>query len=156
MGLLRSILASLGLANEVAAVPFARDDPEMREAAERARASFGVFEARLRNPQPGDDNFMVKVALPLEGNSIETVWAGDPSQDEQGRWWAIIENRPAARGFRAGDFVEFNPTEIADWAFYTNEGLQGGYSQLVMVARLPERERERMRERFGISPDRLR
>ena len=150
MGLIRSFLASLGLANDMPSMTFDRDDPDMREAARLARESFPSFAERVANPRPGDENFLVKMALPLPGDSVETVWAGDPRQDGSGRWTAEIANIPAARGFREGSRVDFDPSEIADWAYFSRDGLEGGFSQRVMIERLPASQRAQMRAQLRI------
>jgi len=150
MGWIRSLLASLGLANDLPPMAFSRDDPGMLEAARLARESFAQFAERLRRPEPGDENFLVKIPLPLPGNSIETVWASEPRIDANGLWTARIENVPAAPGYREGGRVEFDPATIADWCYFSSAGLQGGFSQRVMIERLPERQRAQMRARLGI------
>jgi uncharacterized protein YegJ (DUF2314 family) len=150
MGWFRSLLASLGLANDLPPMAFSRDDPDMQEAARLARENFQQFADRLRDPKPGDENFLVKIPLPLPGNSIETVWASEPRMDDDGRWTAQIENVPAARGYREGGRIAFEPATIADWCYFSGAGLQGGFSQRVMIERLPERQRAQMRARLGI------
>ena len=150
MGLIRSILAAFGLANDLPAMVFDRDDPDMREAARKARASFADFAERLRRPQPDDENFLVKIPLSLGGESIETVWASDPREEAEGRWTARLENVPRASGYRMGERVDFDPATLADWGYFSAEGLQGGFSQRVMIERLPPRERDRMRTQLGI------
>lgn len=151
MGLIRSFLAALGLANDRPATKFDRDDPDMREAARLAREGFPDFVERLRHPQHGDESFLVKIPLPLPENSIETVWASDPEVDEQGQWMARIVNVPMARGYREGDRIAFNPAEITDWCYFSKAGLQGGFSQRVMIERLPENQRAQMRAQLRIS-----
>ena len=129
---------------------FERDDPDMREAARKARETFPAFVQRMQSPRPGDENFIVKIPLPMNDSSIETVWAGELWQDK-GQWTAQIGNVPDTPGFREGDRVGFDPGAIADWAYFSPEGLQGGFSQRVMIARLPERQRAAMKAQMRIA-----
>lgn len=149
MGWIRSIFAALGLANDRAPVAFEANDTALAEAARKAQATFAEFSERLSNPREDDASFLVKIRLSDGEKRFESVWCEDP-EFEDGAWQATIANRPRMSGYGAGQRLSFSAAEIADWCFWEDGRMRGGFSYAAMLATLPPKEQARMRQQLGI------
>src|SRR5262249_25145338 len=58
------------------------DEKKMEQAIADARAAFDEFLARFRNPQPGDEDFHVKVRIE-DKNGVEHFWVSDLKLDSE-------------------------------------------------------------------------
>src|SRR4030042_6369772 len=58
------------------------DEKEMKEAIETAQSTFDEFLERFRNPQPGDEDFNVKVRIE-DKYGVEHFWLDDLKLDSE-------------------------------------------------------------------------
>jgi uncharacterized protein YegJ (DUF2314 family) len=123
------------------------DDAEMNAAIARGRASLADFFRRLASPRPGDSEFMVKFDIdPTDG--AEYVWAED--LDRSGRvMTGTLINQPIHTGDRLGDRVSIPEARIIDWSYRIGRVTQGGYTNRVLLERMPAEDAASYREYLG-------
>jgi len=122
-------------------------DPAFAQAERRARALVPQFIARLQSPRPGDRDFMAKIRLHC-GALPEQIWVEGIARHE-GRLTGVLANHPMTTGYRLGDRVAFDLTDILDWGFMEVGVMQGHYSTRVFIDRMSDAESADIRRQFG-------
>jgi uncharacterized protein YegJ (DUF2314 family) len=69
------------------------NDPAMRQAFARARATVDEFLSKAKEPAPGTVHYAVKVGV-REGKDTEYFWVGDFTEDTSGMFSGRIDNEP--------------------------------------------------------------
>jgi uncharacterized protein YegJ (DUF2314 family) len=150
-------LASLLLA-AVAAPPAAAEqkdgiyqvetlDPEMNAAKARAIAELATFYAALAAPSAGEGEFMIKFDI-LPGDEAEFVWAGDIDRSARPMTGTLL-NQPAQGTAKPGDRVAIAESDIIDWTYRKGKVMQGGYTNRVLLGRMPADEAAAYRNYLG-------
>jgi uncharacterized protein YegJ (DUF2314 family) len=116
------------------------DDADMRRAISEARANFGHFLERLRNPGTQDADFGIKVAIEHEGE-VENIWVSDV-RVEGDMVEGTIANDPMHIPFRLGDPWRGRFEQVVDWTFLSDGRMQGNFSLRAMLPRMPKRQRQ--------------
>jgi uncharacterized protein YegJ (DUF2314 family) len=123
------------------------DDPEMNAAIARSRAELAAFYARMANPGAGETRFLVKFDI-VPGSEAEFVWAGDLDRSTS-PMTGILLNQPALTQHRVGQRVPITEDAVIDWTYRRGSVTQGGYTQRVVIGRLPPDEAARVRAYMG-------
>lgn len=118
-----------------------KGDRDMDKAIGRARENFHFFVERLRNPQPGDENFGIKAGITHEGVT-EHIWLVDVSVDDAG-FEGAIGNEPRSVPYNLGDHWRGSLQQLTDWTFMSHGRMQGNFTLRAMMPRMP---REQQRE----------
>lgn len=118
-------------------IPFETGDPAMETAIAEARASLPLFlDHTIGSEGMSVDGAMVKIAMPVEDGPVtfEHIWATPFRRLSDTAFVAMLANRPNnLPDYEVGDLVEFNATQVSDWAFFDESGvLYGGYSMRVI------------------------
>lgn len=104
------------------------DDPDMRAAIERARASLDVFDGRL---EAGDAEAYLKYAIGEEG-SQEHVWA-QVLGAEEGGYRVELVSQPIDSRFAAPEAFVLGRDAVEDWQLLHRDGsIEGGFTQRVL------------------------
>jgi uncharacterized protein YegJ (DUF2314 family) len=119
------------------------DDPEMDAAMKQARASVGMFIARLQSPQKGDEYFSVKAPL-RDGAQVEHFWLDDVRYDSDDFSGTLGNVPELLRGHTYGERVTVARAEISDWMYVQNGVLAGGYTIRLLRKRMNPEERFRL------------
>ncbi|MBW1812899.1 MAG: DUF2314 domain-containing protein [Deltaproteobacteria bacterium] len=124
------------------------DEKEMNQAIETAQLTFDKFLERFRNPQPGDEDFNVKVKIE-DKNGVEHFWLSDLRLDSE-PYIGIIGNDPGiVRNVKFGQQYSFQRADIRDWMFMSNGKMQGNYTLRVILKSMPEEESEEIKKNIG-------
>ena len=123
------------------------EDAEMNRAIEAATSTLPQFYARLASPQRGDDEFMIKFDI-LPGDDTEFVWATDLDRSRLPMTGRLL-NRPEHTDHRIGQRVTIAEADIIDWTYRRGRVMQGGYTNRVLLERMPPDEAETMRAYLG-------
>ncbi|MBW2181958.1 MAG: DUF2314 domain-containing protein [Deltaproteobacteria bacterium] len=124
------------------------DEKEMNQAIETAQLTFDKFLERFRNPQPGDEDFNVKVKIE-DKNGVEHFWLSDLRLGSE-PYIGIIGNDPGiVRNVKFGQQYSFQRADIRDWMFMSNGKMQGNYTLRVILKSMPEEESEEIKKNIG-------
>lgn len=124
------------------------DEKEMKQAIQSAQSTLDEFFERFRNPQPGDEDFNVKVRIE-DNNGAEYFWLGDLKLDAE-PYSGIIGNDPGiVRNVEIGQEYSFSKKDISDWMYMSNGKMQGNYTLRVILKSMPEDEAEEIRKSIG-------
>lgn len=124
------------------------DEEEMSKAIETARSTFDDFLNRFHNPQPGDEDFNIKVKIE-DKNGVEHFWLGDLELDSE-PYTGIIGNEPGiVRNVKFGQKYSFKKSDISDWMYMSNGVMQGNYTLRVILKSMPEDEAAEIKKGIG-------
>lgn len=146
-GWFRSFLERSGLLNADPVEQFAPDDAAMAEARRQAQAGLPDFWARFQSPADDEQGFIVKVSLPW-GEAHETVWA-TPCTRAANLVTVELINRPQNRARHLGEVLDVFESDIVDWAHWRGKVLQGGFSERLMLDRMPPKIAAAKRADYG-------
>ena len=119
------------------------DDADMRRGIAEAKANFGHFVARLRDPEPQDEGFGVKVAISHEGGT-ENLWLNEIRVDDSGVE-GLIANDPVHVPHRLGDRWRCGFEDVVDWTFFCDGRMQGNFTLRAMLPRMPKDQQRQFR-----------
>ena len=104
------------------------DDPDIRAATEKARATIGQFLAALQKPAANQRQFMVRKAFPSKDAKKQILWVTDLTFDGTLLRGRVDDNtaQPGS-GIAKDGKVSFPPAEIVDWMFHEDSKAVGGY-----------------------------
>ncbi len=124
------------------------DEKEMNQAIETAQSTFDEFRERFRNPQPGDEDFNVKVRIE-DKYGVEHFWLDDLKLDSE-PYSGIIGNDPGiVRNVTFGQKYSFPRSDVTDWMFMSNGKMQGNHTLRVILKSMPEDEAEEIKKSIG-------
>ena len=125
----------------------AADDAEMNAAKARAIASLPTFYQRLADPAADEGEFMVKFDI-VPGDEVEFVWATDLDRSRVPMTGTLI-NEPELSAHRPGDRVAIAEGEIIDWTYRKGRVMQGGFTNRVLIERMPPELAAQYRAQLG-------
>jgi len=124
------------------------DKAEMKNAIETAQSTFDAFVERFKNPQPGDEDFNVKVRI-KDKSGVEDFWIGDLKLDAE-PYSGIIGHDPGViRSVKMNQEYSFSRSDIVDWMYMENGKMQGNYTLRVLLKSMPEEEAEQIKKNIG-------
>lgn len=124
------------------------DDAAMNAAIAEARATLDEFVARMENPEPGDSDFAIKVAI-TDRNGTEHFWANNVEVVGPG-FTATINNDPnIVRSVRLGQRVRARRDEISDWMYTSNGRMVGNRTLRVLLTKMSPEEAAAVKRQVG-------
>jgi uncharacterized protein YegJ (DUF2314 family) len=121
-------------------VMFEQDDPGMKAAIAKARASVDQFITALKSPKPRQSGFAVKKRL-CDGEEVELFWLTQVTFDGK-RFLGVVDNQPQiVKTVVLGQKETVPPEEICDWMYLDGRRLIGGQTLRVVRDRLSPKER---------------
>lgn len=130
-----------------AVVNFERDDEEMARAVEQARDTVEKFIEELPELRERGDYFSVKVPIQA-GSGTEHIWLDAPTF-ENGSFHGKIGNEPLEGPLKLGDRVITPLAVISDWMAVRDGELYGGFTVLVVRARMSPEQQSAFDESVG-------
>jgi uncharacterized protein YegJ (DUF2314 family) len=120
-------------------------DPEMAAAQSQARATLPRFWKALKNPEPGEEGFALKVAIPVGVDGTEQVWMVDI--ERPGSWiTGVPNNLPRdATWLLPGQRTDIAENRISDWMFMRNGKIVGNFTLRPALRHMPPEEAARYR-----------
>ncbi|ROZ61469.1 YegJ family protein [Ramlibacter sp. WS9] len=128
------------------------NDPAMRQAFARARATFDEFLSKAKEPAPGTLHYAVKVGI-REGEDTEYFWVGDFTQDSSGMFSGRIDNEPRlVKKVKAGQRYTFPKGHIVDWTYVdrNQRRMVGNFTMCALLTKEPQAEAAAARQKFGL------
>lgn len=131
-----------------------REEPAMRDAFEKARASLDTFLVQARSPAPGTDQYALKVAISDRTNT-EYFWVIDFSGDGQ-QFTGVINNEPRlVRKHRFGEKIAFRREQIADWTFtdFEKRRMNGNFTACALLTKESPAQAAEFKRQYGLRCD---
>jgi uncharacterized protein YegJ (DUF2314 family) len=128
------------------------DDPAMRHAFERARATLDGFLSKAKQPAPGTVHYALKVGV-RDGKDTEYFWVGDFRQDEGDTFVGRIDNAPRlVKKVKEGQMYRFPRAHIVDWTYLdrNERRMVGNYTLCALLTKEPPAEAAAARQKFGL------
>ncbi|MBN2713854.1 MAG: DUF2314 domain-containing protein [Planctomycetes bacterium] len=131
-----------------AVIDISDDDAKMNKAIEEARNSLPEFIERFKAPQPGDENFSLKVRFEDE-NGTEHFWCSMMGVKDE-KFDVIIANEPqTVKNVTNGMRTMVTKDMISDWAYMQNKVMQGNRTLRVLFEHMPEDEVNDLKKMLG-------
>jgi len=117
------------------------NDPDVKAATEKARATLPQFLAALQKPAANQKQFMVRKAFPTKEGKQQILWVVDVTYDGTMLHGRLDDNtaQPGS-GVSPEGKVSFPPAEIADWMFNEDGKAVGGYMLRALKNKMTEEE----------------
>ncbi len=136
------------------------DDPEaeferaLAAARDQARAALSVFWDHFAEPGEGEYDFSLKAAFPRrDGQSgVEEAWVHYVARAPDKIVGELSAEPRYLGSLRKGAIMEFQESQVVDWAFFQGEKLLGHYSTRVMLPRLDSLQQEWLRSVLSETP----
>ena len=127
------------------------EEPAMKRAFERARASLDEFLLKVKARPPGLSAFSVKVGV-RQGKDVEYFWINDFA--EVGEFFeGEIGNTPQmVKTVKLGQRYRFTKGEIVDWLYIDRpqRKMVGNFTYCALLAKESKKEAEAARKRFNL------
>jgi uncharacterized protein YegJ (DUF2314 family) len=132
----------------------ASEEPAMREAFRKARATLDDFLSSATRPAQGTTGYALKVAI-SEGRATEYFWVNSFFARDD-RFIGILNNEPRmVKKHKLGDRIEFSREQIADWVYIDGAKgrMVGNFTACALLTKEPPAEAEEFRRRYGLQCD---
>jgi uncharacterized protein YegJ (DUF2314 family) len=117
------------------------DDPQMKAAIEKARATLPEFVRALKAPRPSQTGFSIKTPI-SDGKITEHMWL-NPVTFDGTKYHGTVNNQPdKVKGVRLGSKRSIEPQQVTDWMYLEEKRLVGGFTIRVVRNKLAPKERE--------------
>lgn len=112
------------------------EDDRMNWAMQKSRLTLHYFEKCLRQPNPNQQYFSIKVKIEDQGK-IEHIWLNEPNFDDEGNLYGLVGNEPIdVRNVKLHQKIGIKNNLISDWMIIENGRLIGGYTIRAMRDKL--------------------
>lgn len=156
MGLLSKIFGKKNVAEregEPDMVYVPNEDQRMNWAIEKANLTLWYFEESLKNKQPYQNYFSVKVLI-TDGDEGEHIWLTDPHFDDEGNLFGTVGNEPInVRSVKFNQKIGIKRDLISDWMIIENGRLIGGYTIRAIRDGIAEKEKAAFDNSIGLYID---
>ena len=132
----------------------AKFQKELVVATEQARAKLPWYWEHFAAPEVDEYDFSLKVAMPRrDGQSgNEDVWVEKIAKGDDKIVGELMVDPKFLGDLKSGSIVEFQESQIIDWAFLRGEELIGHYTTRVMLPRMDREQADGLRAMFGENP----
>jgi len=134
--------------------PEAEFERELAAARAQARAALPFFWEHFAEPGDGEYDFSLKAAFPRRDGQggAEEAWVQHVARAPD-RIVGELANDPRYLGnLGKGAIMEFQESQVVDWAFFQGEKLLGHYTTRVLMPRLDSMQAEWMRSVLSDDP----
>jgi uncharacterized protein YegJ (DUF2314 family) len=156
MGLLSKIFGKKNVAEregEPDMVYVPSEDERMNWAIEKANLTLWYFEESLKNKQPYQNYFSIKVLI-TDGDEGEHIWLTDPHFDDEGNLFGTVGNEPVnIRSVKFNQKIGIKRDLISDWMIIENGRLIGGYTIRAIRDGVAEKEKAAFDNSIGLYID---
>lgn len=156
MGLLSKIFGKKNVAEregEPDMVYVPSEDERMKWAIEKANLTLWYFEESLKNKQPYQNYFSIKVLI-TDGDEGEHIWLTDPHFDDEGNLFGTVGNEPVnIRSVKFNQKIGIKRDLISDWMIIENGRLIGGYTIRAIRDGVAEKEKAAFDNSIGLYID---
>ncbi len=149
------VLALTACGEAPAADPEAEFQRELSAAKDKAKANLALFWTHFGEPAQDEYDFSLKAALPRrDGQSgVEEAWVENVARAPD-KIIGELSAQPRYLGdLKEGAIVEFQPSQVVDWAFMRGDRLLGHYTTRVMLPRMDTTQAEWLRPLLSETPE---
>lgn len=158
-----AVAVSLGTANAQTLVErvkrdeiahMSQEEPAMRSAFEKARASLDTFLAQAKSPARGTDRYALKVAI-SDGQNTEYFWVADFAGDGK-QFTGVLNNEPRlVMKHRYGERIVFRRDQIVDWTYMdtNNRRMHGNFTACALLTKEPPAQAAEFKRQYGLRCD---
>jgi uncharacterized protein YegJ (DUF2314 family) len=158
-----AVAVSLGTANAQTLVDrvkrdeiahMSQEEPAMRSAFEKARASLDTFLAQAKSPAPGTDRYALKVAI-SDGQNTEYFWVVDFAGDGK-QFTGVLNNEPRlVMKHRYGEKIAFRRDQVADWTYMEapQRRMHGNFTACALLTKEPPAQAAEFKRQYGLRCD---
>lgn len=132
----------------------ASEEPAMREAFRKARATLDDFLSAAARPKEGTTGYALKVAI-SDGRVTEYFWVNSVSPRDN-RFIGTLNNEPrVVKKHKLGEQIEFSREQIADWIYIdrTKGQMVGNFTACALLTKEPPAQAEEFKRRYGLQCD---
>lgn len=156
MGLLSKIFGKKKVVDregEPSMVYIANEDERMNWAIEKANLTLWYFEESLKNPQPHQVYFSVKVRI-MDGDIGEHIWLTEPHFDEEGNLFGTVGNEPVdIKTVKLEQKIGVDRDFISDWMIIEGGRLVAGYTLRAIRDGIPDDKKPEFDQSVGMYID---
>lgn len=131
-----------------------REEPAMRRAFEKARASLDVFLKEAAAPRRGTSSYALKVAV-SDGRNTEYFWVNRfPNNGTV--FTGHLGNEPrTVKRYKFDERFEFDRSQIVDWTYIDDaeRKMVENFTACALLTKEPPNQAEEFKKRFGLSCD---
>lgn len=113
---------------------FRESDLAMNQAIQKARDTLPIFRKYLSHPPADVTSIQLKVGL-RQGDQVEHVWLADVAAQGKGFAGTIANRIETVSGYEEGERITVETGIVSDWLVVLKNGIRGGYSIQVILAR---------------------
>jgi len=135
--------------------PEAEFQRDMASARAQARQSLPHFWESFGDPQTGEYDFSLKAAFDRRDGQagVEEIWLHHIARAPD-RIIGELASDPRHLGeLRKGAIMEFQESQIVDWAFFRGDSLLGHYTTRILMPRLDQMQADWLRSLLSEDPD---
>ena len=137
------------------------DDPDavfnkdLSAATQQARAKLPFFWEHFVAPEVDEYDFSLKASIPRRDGQpgAEDAWLENIARSDSMIVGELSVNPRYLGELRAGAIIEFQQSQIVDWAFMRGNMLLGHYTTRVLLPRLDSQQTEWLRPLLSGTPD---
>lgn len=137
------------------------DDPDaafrkdLAAATQQARAKLPFFWEHFGAPEVDEYDFSLKAAIPRRDGQpgAEDAWLENIARSDSKIVGELSVDPRYLGELRAGAIIEFQQSQIVDWAFMRGNSLLGHYTTRVLLPRLDSQQAEWLRPLLSGTPD---
>ena len=129
-----------------------KEEPAMREAFAKAKASLNGFLAKARDPSNRGGNYSIKVAV-SDGKNTEYFWVRDFSNDGD-RFSGVLDNQPRlVKKYRRGEKFAFHRDQVVDWMYIdqAQHRMVGNYTACALLSKEPPAQAKEFQRKYGLT-----
>ena len=130
------------------------EEPAMRNAFQKAKATLDDFLKKAKNPPAGTDRYAVKVGV-RDGEDTEYFWLNDlkfTGSTYAGR----INNEPEiVENVSYGEMYSFTREQIVDWTYMDNKNhrMMGNFTACALLSKESPDDVKKFKEQYGLVCD---
>jgi len=127
------------------------EEPAMRQAFERAKATLDEFLRKVEAPPPGTTGFALKVAV-SDGKNIEYFWVNRFAVDGEA-FTGHLGNEPRmVKKYKLGERFSFHRSQVVDWTYQESSvrRMHGNFTACALLTKESAADAEAFKKRFGL------
>lgn len=127
------------------------EEPAMKRAFEKGRATLDTFLRKASAPEPGTSKYALKVAI-SEGQNTEFFWVRD-FQWSDGQFTGTLANEPRmVKKFSHGQRIKFGRELVVDWTYWdaTQRRTFGNFTACALLTKESPEEARKFKAQLGL------
>jgi uncharacterized protein YegJ (DUF2314 family) len=126
------------------------EEPVMRQAFEKARATLDDFLRKAAAPPAGTARYALKVAV-SDGKNTEYFWVNNFAAQGQGFVGDLANEPRMVKKYKNGERFAFARAQIADWTYVdqSTKSMIGNFTACALLTKESPADREAFKRQYG-------